>query len=152
MNKIVHLLVFLFIIDSHFDGFGQDRIPYILPDAVEECIAKYVSSYHNTKDNCFYFCLSREGSVFTIYGHHASCSDDWTCSWERLTNRFLLVKDTYYPLTFDYDEMFSTPDTISVGVFGERNGNIKRRLVIHEGFYVKFKGWELIETNLPSCP
>ena len=149
MNKITASLVSLLIVTTQLNSVGQDRIPYILPDAVEECIARYVSSYHNTKETCFYFCLSKEGSVFTIFGHLSSFSDDGKGSWERLTNRFILVKDSYYPLTFDYDEMFSTPDTISVGSFGKRNESVKRRLVIHEGFYVKFKGWELIETNLP---
>lgn len=149
MYRITYLLVVLFIINTQFDCFGQDRIPYVLPDAVEECIAKYISSYQNTKDDSFYFCLARNGSVFTVYGHRYFKANDRNGSWERFTNRFLLVKDTYYPLTFDYDDLFSTPDTLSVGSYGNRDGSVKRRFSIHEGFYVKFEGRKLIETNLP---
>lgn len=149
MHKITHLLVVLFIINIQFNCFGQDRIPYVLPDVVEECIAKYVSSYEDAEENSYYFCLSREGSVFTVYGYRCPIADDPPGSWERLTNRFLLVKDTYYPLTFDYDEIFGTPNSSSVGSYGNRDGCVKRRLIMHDGFYVKFEGYQLIETNLP---
>jgi hypothetical protein len=54
------------------------------------------------------------------------------------TNRFVLINKTKYPVTFDYDEIFSTVDPHNTGEFSKREGYIKKGITIFEGYSLTF--------------
>jgi len=67
--------------------------------------------------------------------------------WARNTNRFILINNKKYPLTFDYDSKFSTSSPETVQYYrGERM--VRRTLFLHEGYNITFDelGWYISES------
>lgn len=139
MKKLI-VLLFVFAC-CRVNLYAQSqRILYFLPDSVEVRIDNYMESKKNFKCNSIYFLLKKDSSIYNItIIPLVPDSDSNILHWVSVTNRYILINQTYYPLLFDYDFSFSTPDSVHVGEFGHREGNIKKLHLIAHRYTIFFK-------------
>ena len=133
-EKIINIYCISAIV-SEISCRASDSIKYVLSDSVEITIEKYISNYicdHNYGVN-FCFILSHISDNFKISIVPIKSKSEYKNLWFSNTNRFILIKENYYPLIFDFDMLFGAIGK-SLGNYGSRNDNI-RRLYISGDFY-----------------
>ncbi len=116
------------------------EILYVFPETVEKILDQHLSKYKLNEDKeRVYLTLDRNAEIYTltISTYFVDRDDDLT-RWIKGSNRMGLVNTKKFPLLFDIDFDFGTPDTKVVGNFGEREGQVRRMRVLLHGFYVKF--------------
>jgi hypothetical protein len=149
MKRIIIIVCIL----CHFVGYAQERkITYILPDSVEVRINSHLLAKSSVKnDKSYYFLLKKDTSRtynITIIPFDSSAKSEIS-NWVNNTNRYALVNGQLYPLLFDYDFTFSTPEPNNIGIFGHRDGNIRKlQLIAHRyTIYFRTNGLILKEEN-----
>lgn len=119
MKKNLTVLFLFLLIYVSLNAQNKDSLIYILPDSVELKLYEFTKSMEASKYDCDFY-LSNLGdniyrinvSIYRIY------NDDY---WSRKTNRFLVINNKKYPLSFDYDSLFGTMTKFSdIGKMGER--------------------------------
>jgi hypothetical protein len=146
MKRLLFLLL-LGIVCSR--GVSQNVTPiyYVFPDEVEIALDRFIQKINAKKSHSFHMRLSR--ITDEKYRLDVNVSSDAKINGLpyliAATNRYLLVNGKGYPLSFDYDEIFSTPKPNEIGEFGKREGFVMRNRVIHEGFYLIFNRLGLID-------
>lgn len=138
--KNIFIVVFILY---HFTGYTQERkITYILPDSVEIRINKHIVTRSSLDNKVDYYFLLREDTPkvynLTIIPFEVKDKTE-VSSWINATNRYALINGRLYPLLFDYDFTFSTPDPNNVGSFGHRDGNIRKLHLIAHRYTIFFK-------------
>lgn len=130
------LLICMALCAMHAKILSQevDSIIYILPDRIEVKLDSIVTE-RKKYDEPIFFMLKRvgENEFKIIPGSYRKDENS-----NSFTNRFVLINKTKYPVTFDYDEFFGTLDTYNIGEFGRREGFIKKRVTIFEGYSLTF--------------
>ena len=116
----------------------KDSIIYIFPDKVEMKLYERIKETPSSKNYNFEFFLENiDKDTFRLVLSEYNVLTPYY--WTNNTNRFILINDTKYPLTLDYDSMFGTSKPNEVGEFGERDeGFVLRTLFIYEGYSIKF--------------
>lgn len=103
------------------------EILYVLPDKVEKAWQKVYLTLNNSDD----------GYSITV-SNYLDNENKVPIEWIRRTTRYALVNESKYPILLDTDYMFGAPDPKAIGMFGKREGWVRRVLVINEGFVIKF--------------
>ncbi|MCD2425098.1 hypothetical protein LQ567_20095 [Niabella pedocola] len=138
MNNIKNLLVLLFFFQGTvLVAQTDDKIRYILPNSVE----KYLDSSINImsgKEYKFYFLFKKDAHFNITMGRYNKTEEKNVLQWVRKTNRFVLINKSIYPLIFDYDLTFAAIDN-NIGLFGDRDGNVKKVSLILHGASIYFK-------------
>lgn len=137
----------------HAKTFAQemDSILYILPDKIEVKLDSLIAERKKYNEISSFRLNRLNENEFQIIPR--SKRKDGNSDFS--TNRFVLIKNTKYPVTFDYDEIFSTVDPCNTGEFGNREGYIRKVLTIFEGYSLIFdragnvikENWGIYEGN-----
>jgi len=143
MRKICLILSSIIIFNC---TFAQDKILYFVPDAVELKLEGLLEKKKGEKLSVF---LMKDKDDYALYLSFVKKDEEYNDYWVDRTNRYIVIGEKEYPLIFDYDLTFSTPNPKSAGSLGNREGNILKIAIIYEGYYVKFNSIEIIETNIP---
>ena len=141
MKKTITFLLVLFL-NSCSETNSQElgKIVYIFPDEVEISVSNYIDSLRE-KGNVFIFLKLGKKSENTYYLHVSYCSlenKESLIFWVNSTNRYAVIRNSYYPLLLDYDYDFSTKTPLSIGNYGERAGQILRTMPIYDGYSIMF--------------
>jgi hypothetical protein len=140
---ILTLLVFimLFSCDSSKRQTRQfksniDIIPYVIPSSVRNSLIKQMG-VSGLSDQVYFF-LKTDSNFYQIF----ICPEtDDTNSYANRTNRKLFLNGKFYPLVFDLDQIFGTPETKDELLNQFRKNQfmkIRRSYSIYEGFSIKF--------------
>jgi len=114
----------------------NDPIVYILQENVEALLKIELIKHGGN----IYFELEEDCGVYTIY-----IGEDFKnnpTAYVTKSNRKLFINNKFYPIIFDFDMLFASienADSIMTKSSLEKYPIITRRLIINEGFYVKFK-------------
>jgi len=136
MKRIVILSVIL-VCSIGIYSQERDSIIYIFPERVEALLYKRINERLSHNENLnFSFHLTRVTmDTFRIF--LIGFSGTTRNYWDRNTNRFILINNKKYPLTFDYDSKFSTSSPETVQYYrGERM--VRRTRFLHEGYNITF--------------
>jgi hypothetical protein len=138
--RITFIVAFILF---YFAGYAQDRkITYFLPDSVEVHINNLLLRSLKLNNNKEYYFLLKEDTSrvynLTVIPFDINIKTE-VSNWVSATNRYALINGRLYPLLFDYDFTFSTPDPNNVGSFGHRDGNIRKLHLIAHSYTIYFK-------------
>lgn len=142
MKKIYAIIITICIFWCKANAQEKDSIIYIFPDKVEKLFYEYIQTY--SPDETFDFHLVTRDDKYKLF----VTTGDKNNYWGNNTNRFILINDKKYPLTFDYDCLFSTENRFDIGQFGQREGYILRSWFIIEGYNITFDryGFDVTES------
>lgn len=147
MKKNLTVLFLFLLMYMSLNAQNKDSLIYILPDSVELKLYEFTKSMEASKYDCDFYLSSLGDNVYRInVSIYRIYNDDY---WSRNTNRFLVINNKKYPLSFDYDSLFGTMTKFSdIGKMGEREGYIMRTTFINEGYNITFniKG-EILKEN-----
>jgi putative transposon-encoded protein len=121
------------------EGRAQKKITYILPDSVEVRINSHILTKSGVKS--YYLLLKKDTSRtynITVIPFDNSAKSEVN-NWVNNTDRYALINGQLYPLLFDYDFAFSTPDPNNVGSFGHRDGSIRKLQLIAHRYTIYFR-------------
>lgn len=140
MKRIVILSVILVCSISTYSQ-EKDSIIFIFPDRVEVLLYERINEFLSLDENYkFRFHLERMDRDKFRIRFIAMRGMPMRNYWARNTNRFILINNKKYPLTFDYDSKFSTSSPETVQYYrGERM--VRRTLFMHEGYSITFDEW-----------
>lgn len=137
MKKIVVILLFIFCCYTNVNSQTRDSIIYIFPDKVEHKLFQYIQNDNKHRDCPYSFFLETEG--VDAYRVFVSCNAKESENfWVKNTNRFVIIKDKFYPLVVDYDSLFSTNKPNEIGKYGRREGFVWRTYFLNEGYNLSF--------------
>lgn len=115
------------------------EILYVLPDKVEKALDKHISAMLKNKGQKVYLTLNNSDDGYSItVSNYLDNENKVPIEWIKCTTRYALVNESKYPILLDTDYMFGVPDPKAIGMFGKREGWVRRVLVINEGFVIKF--------------
>lgn len=134
MKRIVAIYIVICVIYIKSIAQEKDSIIYILPDKIEVKLDSLIAE-GKEYDESISFRLIRMGEDEFMIIPGSYRKEDVFSSF---TNRFVLINKTKYPVTFDYDEIFSTVDPHNTGEFSKREGYIKKGITIFEGYSLTF--------------
>jgi hypothetical protein len=118
----------------------SQEILYVFPDSVEKAINSYITKRpSDDKNTQYYVTLYKDQDVYTAYiSPYPKSFNQNTSKWIEASNRRVLINNARLPILFEVDYTFGTPDEVSTGFYGSRDGKIKRVAVIQEGYSIKF--------------
>ncbi len=121
---------------------NENRILYVFPDEVEVALNDYIKNLKKiNKDFQFNLILYKEADgnyrVFVSYYEPSKRSLTYSVlvDWPECSDRRVIINDEEYPLVFDHDYDFGTPDPLNISEFGKRDETILRVMLICDGFY-----------------
>ena len=130
--KVSAILIALSVFIS-VNSKTKDSLIYILPDKVEKKFYRYIKKSKYLK---FEFYLTNKDSKIKVC--ISSVKDSAYNFPASITNRFVIIRDKYYPVVCDYDYIFGVDKSDGKSMFGRRDGNVKRMYPIYEGYSVTF--------------
>lgn len=140
MRKCLFAVLTLFVLSGFAQPMPDKKILYVFPDDVEVAIDQYTESLPNKEDLQFVLTLYKNGDgTYEIYVN--SCSTDRKNAnpyWQQVTNRYAVINKGLYPLLFDYDYDFGTPQPSETGTYGQREGQVLRIASCNDGFHLTF--------------
>jgi hypothetical protein len=113
-------------------------ILYVLPDAVEVSVNKYMHQLYPKQETLdFYFLLENKGTdICAITAIRYEKDKQTTISkWIEGTDRSVLIDRKNYPLLLDSDFRFGSLREDNIGVMGKRDGFVTRVLAINESCF-----------------
>jgi hypothetical protein len=136
-RNILLLLLVLIAITS----YSQKRKPivYIVPDKVEIMLDSCIQFY-SKRDFDFYFILEKDSLYNITVASYQKNEAKRLIKWVKQSNRRIVINNKTYPLIFDYDFKFGVKDD-NIGVFKNRDSNIRRSRVISHGITIMFDSW-----------
>lgn len=114
MNKITLIFIFLLVISCGTQKLQNTSvdyskgIPYILPGKVQNLLDEKVK---NMEEPLYFLFDKKDINTFFISINKYDLKTFKGANWIKNTNRYVYLKGKYYPLIFEYDQLFSTPKT-----------------------------------------
>jgi hypothetical protein len=144
--KTVFVIIAIVLMNNVYSQENKE-ILYILPDNVETALNKHIEHIIKKKELDVYFTLNRmsKDKYKIDVTFYSPKKEKQLTYWIRVTNRYVVINKEKYPLLLDYDYNFSTKKPHCIGKYGEREGNIQRTIVIHEGYSVLFNKFGIIK-------
>ncbi|WP_407033032.1 hypothetical protein [Polluticaenibacter yanchengensis] len=138
MRIILSLLLVLFA----FKANAQDsKIIYILPDSVELLLFNKTTEDSVDCSKILYYLEKVKDDtmqITLIQFDKNKKTKSFASQLGMLTNRVVQIADKSYPLIFDYDFIFSTPNNKDIGTIGKREGYILKSMLLTHGYSIIF--------------
>lgn len=145
MGKIFCIVLFISIIglcpnckstkNVQSNQSEASTIVYILPDTVNKLLAKEI-----VRENTYYLEIWNEENYFRVFLHKSPLYNKKDLIHR--SNRKVHLNGLFYPIIFDYDNIFSIPESEGevLNAFStDKYPSFSKRRLIHEGsFYVIF--------------
>lgn len=131
-------ILFLFLVFSSYRNVNGQEILYVFSDEVEKVLETHITSISHKVNQKFYLTLSKENEFSITVSSYSDGEKGIPVKWINCTTRYALINKKKYPVLLDSDYVFGAPDLGAIGTFGKREGQVKRVLIINEGFVVRF--------------
>lgn len=114
---------------------------YVVSDQKEVSLANRIKNIPDYDKRLIgFFIYNKDGRILIAIAIGAVNGSSFSNEYLENSNRYILIEDRLYPLSFDYDDDFGTRTPIEdLGEFGNREGSYMRSITLAESTVTELK-------------